>query len=181
MENNNNKKLPGNYIAGFTDGEGCFCLKFRRDVRRERKNSPTYFYWSAEFAIAIRNDDVEILKKIKNTLKCGRISFSRENARYSVNKIEDLMHIIIPFFRKNRLYAKKRFDFELWSRAVEIIFNKTRIQRGAKKGKRGFEAIKWNNEEWEELMDIRRKMRQFKSKRPSGYKYDPLYSKGRVS
>gem|GEM_PF-6727427 len=42
--------ISGEYVAGFVDGEGCFALKFRRDVRRDRMGSPEYFYWDAEFA-----------------------------------------------------------------------------------------------------------------------------------
>lgn len=30
------EKLPEDYIAGFVDGEGCFALNFRRDIRHER-------------------------------------------------------------------------------------------------------------------------------------------------
>lgn len=57
------EKLSGDYIAGFVDGEGCFALKLRREIRYERKNKPTYIYWDAEFAIVLREDDKEILKK----------------------------------------------------------------------------------------------------------------------
>ena len=40
-------KLPGDYVAGFVDGEGCFILSFRRDIRHDcGKRSgikPTYY------------------------------------------------------------------------------------------------------------------------------------------
>ena len=36
--------LPGDYVAGFVDGEDCFALKFVRDVKYKRKNAPEYFY-----------------------------------------------------------------------------------------------------------------------------------------
>jgi len=39
------EKLPGDYIAGFVDGEGCFALKFRRDYKSKRKSKPEYFYF----------------------------------------------------------------------------------------------------------------------------------------
>lgn len=42
------KILPGDYIAGFVDGEGCFALKFRRDVRHDRPGNPEYYYWDIE-------------------------------------------------------------------------------------------------------------------------------------
>jgi intein-encoded DNA endonuclease-like protein len=37
------KKLPPEYIAGYVDGEGCFGLQFRKDVRHERPNTPIYY------------------------------------------------------------------------------------------------------------------------------------------
>jgi len=57
MNDSNLSLLPGEFIAGLTEGEGCFALKFRRDVRRERPNSPVYFGWQALFAIVLRSDD----------------------------------------------------------------------------------------------------------------------------
>lgn len=63
--------------------------------------------------------------------------------------------------------------------AVELIYKNTRKSRGVFKGIQGFKKIDWKKEEWEELISIRRKMRKFKSKRPTGYKWDPLYNRGR--
>lgn len=118
-----NKKLPGDYIAGFVDGEGCFALKFRRDVRYDRPGKPTYFYWDIEFAVMLRKDDVEILKEIQETLGCGRISITRRTqaARYAVNNLDDLGKKVIPFFNRYKLRAKKQYDFKLWEGAFEIL------------------------------------------------------------
>src|SRR3990167_7807184 len=125
-------KLPGDYIAGFVDGEGCFALKFRRDIKLNRKNTPVYFYWDIEFAIMLREDDKEILESIKETIGCGRISTSkRGSVRYSVNHVGDLIDKIVPFFELYPLHAKKLFDFELWREAVEIIKRNQRIKINA--------------------------------------------------
>ena len=92
-------KLPGPYVSGFVDGEGCFALKFRRDIKPDRPNSPTYFYWDVEFAIVLKNTDRGILEKIKETLGCGVISEARRGlSRYAVNNLEDLSQKIVPFF-----------------------------------------------------------------------------------
>lgn len=116
------EKLPGDYIAGFVDGEGCFALKFRRDFKSHRKGKQEYFYWDIEFAVVQDAKDEEILKSIQNTLECGRISISKRGvARYSVNDIDDLVGKIIPFFETYKLHARKRFDFELWKRAITIF------------------------------------------------------------
>lgn len=99
--------LPGNYIAGFVDGEGCFYLNYRREIKRTRKGQPQYYRWTPYFAISMRKDDRNILELIKDTLKCGKI-FNLK---------------IVPFFRRYSLRAKKRMDFDLWAQAVEIIYN----------------------------------------------------------
>jgi len=119
----NDDILPGDYIAGFVDGEGCFSLKFRRDIRHERKNTPVYFYWDIEFAILLREDDSSILTKIRNTLECGRISHAKRGfVRYAVNDILDLSNKIVPFFERHTLRAKKAKDFALWKKQLKYFF-----------------------------------------------------------
>ena len=75
---NTGKELPGDYVAGFVDGEGCFYLTYRSEIRYERPGKPKYFRWTPYFAINLRQDDKEILEKIRNTLSCGNIHFNNE-------------------------------------------------------------------------------------------------------
>jgi len=160
------QNLPPDYIAGFVDGEGCFALKFRRDVKQNRKNKPVYFYWDIEFAIVLRGDDRELLEKIQSTLDCGRISISKKGgeARYSVADTDSLNEKIVPFFLKHPLYGKKRFDFDLWKEAAEIF---KRNQRTAinipKTGKKGFSKMPWRSEDLTRLRAIHEEMRKYKS------------------
>ena len=166
------EKLPGDYIAGFTDGEGCFALKFRRDVRHDRKNKPVYFYWDIEFAIVLRADDLDLLKKIQLSLGCGKISVSkRDQARYSVNKITDLSNKIVPFIERHRLHGKKRFDFELWKEAVLIFRNNQRIGLNRKKGEKGFHKTNWNHRDLQRLIEIHKEMANYKSKSSKEWKW----------
>jgi len=160
------EKLTGDYIAGFIDGEGCFALKFRRDVRRKRKNKPEYFYWSIEFAIVLRGDDKNILEKIKNTLDCGNISIDRRNqARYSVSSISDIVSKVVPFFEKYHLHAKKKFDFELWKEAV-LILNKNKGKKTdifSTRNTKGNRKIVWDNQDIQRLKKIHEQMKRYKS------------------
>lgn len=80
-------KLPGDYVAGFVDGEGCFYLLFRSEIKYKRKNQPRYFRWLPYFAMTVREDDITILQRIKNTLECGNVytisnKFERRNMAY---------------------------------------------------------------------------------------------------
>lgn len=162
------EKLPGNYIAGFVDGEGCFALKFRRDVRRERKNQPVYFYWDIEFVIMLRSDDREILEKIQETLECGKISVNKRSmVRFAINNIEDLKYKIIPFFQAYQLRAKKKHDFELWKEAVDLLYkNKGLATNISSTGNpRGKRKIFWDSGELLRLREIHNMMKEYKSSR----------------
>lgn len=108
-------------IADIVNCDGCFDLQFRKDSRHERTNSPTYYRWNVHFIVTSPKDNIKILEKIKKEFDCGQVCVIRDQARYSVQKIDDISKIIVPFFRKNSLAEKKKKDFELWSKAVEII------------------------------------------------------------
>lgn len=159
--NQRNSILSGDYITGFVDGEGCFDLQFRRDIRHERLNKPVYYGWKVQFVIVTRLDDEELLKKIKNTLKCGSIHFARgDQVRYSVQDIENLYNIIVPFFKKYPLSGKKKKDFELWTDAIRILYKN-----------KGKFLNNWNKEDFLRLIEIQKLMQQYKSKRSRGFKW----------
>ena len=160
------KKLPGDYVAGFVDGEGCFYINFRRDVRHDRKNKPIYFYWDIAFAIVRRADDKYILEKIKNTLNCGNITINKlGSARFQVTNTNDLVNKIVPFFKKYELRAKKKGDYILWKKALEIFKRNQRKTLNIKRGGSGFHKIDWHPEDLKQLKEIQQEMRIYKSKR----------------
>ena len=116
------KKTKNNFnIIALVNNNGCFDLQFRKDIRHERVNSPTYYRWKAQFVVISSKEDSKVLEKIKDELRCGKVSISNSQARFSVQKISDISGVVVPFFRKNLLADKKKKDFELWSKAVEII------------------------------------------------------------
>lgn len=162
----NNDKLPGDYIAGFVDGEGCFYLTYRSETRYERPGKPKYFRWTPYFAINLREDDREILEKIKITLDCGNVYILHKKeqgnmAHYIIQNLDDLYIKVMPFFNKYSLRAKKRHDFELWGDALKIMYKH-------KKNK-----TKCMPEDNQKLLSIREGMRAYKSKMGRGYKNSP--------
>lgn len=160
--------LPDDYIAGFIDGEGCFALTFRKDVRHKRKGSPTYYSWKASFAVVLRDDDKNLLELIKKRFSCGLISPSNGQVRYEVHNLNDLKQIIIPFFRKHRLYGKKFNDFLLWIETVNILYKyKNEKKSIAEKGRKGFVKNDWNEKDKNKLNAIRQAMSLYKSRRRS--------------
>ncbi|MGA3292149.1 MAG: LAGLIDADG family homing endonuclease [Candidatus Microgenomates bacterium] len=156
--------LPLDYVSGLVDGEGCFSLNFRQDLKKNRINSPMYFRWHAVFAIVLRADDADLLKMIKDGLACGDISYSSTFVRYQVQNTDDLLNKIIPFFSLHKLYGKKAKDFNLWKEAVEIIARNKKKGVNLERGKKGFVKVEWNRDNIERLQEIRMEMKSYKSK-----------------
>lgn len=108
-------------IVDLVNCDGCFDLQFRKDTRHERTNSPTYYRWKTQFIVTSQKENIKTLEKVKNEIGCGEITISRDQARFSVQKISDIAEVVVPFFRKNCLADNKKKDFELWAKGVEII------------------------------------------------------------
>jgi hypothetical protein len=140
-------------IVNIVNNDGCFDLQFRKDTRHERTNSPTYYRWKTQFVVTGPKENVKVLEKIKNELDCGQVCVSKDQARFSVQKINDITEIIVPFFKKNILSDKKKKDFELWARAVEII------QRNKGKALSG-----WKKNELNSLIEIHKSSSKYKNK-----------------
>ena len=116
------------YIVGFVDGEGCFCITINKNGERLPEIRLL-------FEIELREDDKPILERIRETLGCGQIyhleyashSKWQPHVKLKVSNFKDISQKIIPFFLKNPLQAKKRFDFEKFCVVAEMIRNKEHL------------------------------------------------------
>ena len=122
-------KLPSNYICGFVDGEGCFTI-----VISKHKTKKLGLDARLHFEIELRADDEELLKSIQETLGCGRIyhiNYDKydwaPHVELKVSSIKDIRDKIIPFFKKHRLYGKKRHSFEFFCQAAELFYVKEHL------------------------------------------------------
>jgi adenylate kinase family enzyme len=105
--------LSPDYIVGFVDGEGCFCIT----LNRKRNETPEV---RLIFEIEVRFDDELILEKIKHALGCGniyRLEYQRQekwhpHVKLKVNNFTDINQKVIPFFKQHRLQAKKYVQFD---------------------------------------------------------------------
>lgn len=108
------------WFAGITDGEGCFRIR-----TNEFKGN-----WRGDvtFGVNLRYDDLAALTKAKALLGCGRVyqmkqrGKDRPQACYAVENASDLANIIVPFFEKHELRAKKQRDFSIWKQAVHLAY-----------------------------------------------------------
>jgi len=148
----------------FLNETACFDLQFRRDVRHKRTGSPIYYSWKAQFVVAGSLEKEDLLREIQEIIGCGRLHYiTARQLRYSVQSIDDLYDKVIPFFREHPLSGKKKDDFELWIKSVEIIHQN-----------KGKSLSQWSKEAFGQLIDIQKSTQEYKAKRVQSAKWLPV-------
>jgi LAGLIDADG DNA endonuclease family protein len=117
------------WVIGFVDGEGCFSIGFvRQPNRRNRKGYKTGFQVSHEFVVVQGARSLACLRELQSFFGVGRIGINRRYDnhrehlyRYYVQRRDDLLETIIPFFRAYPLRTAKRDDFAKFAHCVELI------------------------------------------------------------
>src|SRR3989344_6823893 len=125
-----NSKLNPYYLVGLVDGEGCFSITFNNH------KSNRLVEVRLLFEIELREDDKEILERVRNTLQCGNIYHLtyerykkwRPHYKYKVSNLKDITEKVIPFFRKYPLQAKKKNSFEVFSKVAELMLKKHHLK-----------------------------------------------------
>ena len=123
------------FVTGFTDGEGCFCVKIVNEIDKRKNNQEFFYYrWTPILSIGLRGDDIEILHRIKDYFGGGLISFGHRKTNQFHNhgfavfqELSVIRHaeVIIPHFDSFPLQTRRANDFKLWKEAV-LIFYSTR-------------------------------------------------------
>jgi hypothetical protein len=129
------RSLTPDYVAGFVDGEGCFCVSIHPH--------PTVRYgtrWlvAPSFHAYQHRDNAEILELLQKFFRCGRITAKGPKSSvmtFSVYRRLDLESVIIPFFHRYTLISGKHEDFVKWSEVVRLM------QRKAHRTEQGFRRI----------------------------------------
>ncbi len=140
-------------IINLTSSDGCFDLQFRKDTRHERTGSPTYYRWKIQFVITAPKEQITVLKKAKQMIGSGAISLAKNQARFSVQKLDDLADVVVPFFKKHTLTGDKKRCFDIWQKAVGIVANN--------KGKK---INDWKKSDLLQLMEIHKSLAKYKTK-----------------
>jgi hypothetical protein len=122
----NPRQIPsnlGNYLAGFTDGEGSFNLSFRR--RKDYKTG-----WKITLSFNVSQKDPVILSQFKKHLKCGSLRERKNDGvwYYEVTNFHAIQENVIPFFRRfGFLSAKKKRDFSKFQKIAKLIENQDHL------------------------------------------------------
>ena len=128
-DNQQERLIKIGWIVGFVDGEGCFSIGFTRQPHRSsRKGYKTGFQVSHEFAVTQGAKSLQCLKELQDFFGVGQVIINRRYDnhtehlyRYVVRRRNDLLQVIIPFFRAHSMRSSKRHDFEKFVQCVEMV------------------------------------------------------------
>ena len=121
------QNLTPDYIVGLVDGEGRFTVYIRDlDVEKKAKRRVVV---EPKFYIKLIEKDKDILYKLKEFFGCGSVYFQKDTRpnhqncyRFEVYNRNDLLKVIIPFFKKHKLrFTSKRNDFEIFCVLMNMI------------------------------------------------------------
>ena len=115
-------ELPDEWIAGFTESDGSFNISTSIDNNRKIKTRVL-----PEFSIVQNEKDLHILKLINKRFNVGRISRrsdAKDMLRYKVNNLNEIVDVIVPFFKKHLYNYGKGLDFILWSNILDMMLKK---------------------------------------------------------
>ena len=129
--------ISADYIVGLTDGEGCFYINVRppdKRYQRSKTGIETHFY------IKLREDDLPLLKEIKNYFGCGAIYFQKEKRenhsacyRFEINSQKDIHNVLIPFFDEHPLKSEKKKNYSIFRRVALMVKDNLHRQSGSLK------------------------------------------------
>ena len=123
-------KVSNEYLAGFTDGEGCFYIGFSK-----RKDLPLKWQVITEFHLSQNPGGKNLLEVFKKRIGCGYLKPNhRKNLKDKtwvlvIKDRKDLNEKLIPFFRKYPLFTAKQKDFVIFTKVLDLIKKKRHLQK----------------------------------------------------
>lgn len=114
------ENLHPEWVTGFCDGEGCFHVSFTKRPYRKIKVEVR-----PSFSVVQQPQSKALLVKLQQFFKCGAIRYSKKEGmyRYEVRSIADLVHYILPHFRKYALQTYKSDDFSKFEKICLLLHN----------------------------------------------------------
>lgn len=127
----------GWWVTGLTDGEGCFVAAsyvgpHRNKDRNGQTTLSTTAGFHAYFTLSLRDDDAETIQKLVDYFGCGRINRklpspgqatnARPQKKFTVNRLEELVGVVIPHFDRFPLQSRKARDFDVWKELILFVY-----------------------------------------------------------
>ncbi len=128
-ENQQERLIQVGWTVGFVDGEGCFSIGFvRQDDRAGRKGYKAGHQAAHRFVVTQGVGSRSALEEQENFFGVGRIYVNKRHdnhrehlAQFIVNRKEDLLGTVVPFFEAHPLRTRKQADFAGFARCVRMI------------------------------------------------------------
>jgi len=110
-----NNKLHNEYVVGFCDAEATFTIsvakdnRIRKTSRGSSDNSRVIYSVHPSFAISLNIKDKHLIHSLQSFFGVGRIKkdLSNNAITFYVNSVEDLLNVVIPFFKAHSLLSQK--------------------------------------------------------------------------
>lgn len=118
----------GSYLAGFTDGEGCFYVGVH-----PTSNVTLGLQALPEFHVSQNGERISVLRLFVETLYCGIIKRNAAvNSRdktytFVVKRHRDLYETVLPFFERFPLRSEKQQEFLKFAQVVESMHRKEHL------------------------------------------------------
>jgi hypothetical protein len=127
-ENQQERLIRIGWVVGFVDGEGCFSIGFvKQPDRARRRGYRTGYQVVHRFVVVQGARSVDNLYELRDFFGVGAVGINRRYDnhkehlhRFSVSARNELLEVVIPFFREFPLRTAKLHDFEAFARCVEI-------------------------------------------------------------
>jgi len=120
----------GEWLAGFTSGEGCFFVFISKSTTHALG-----FKVQLVFQITQHSRDEVLMESLISYLYCGRLVTSSDSkVQFRVEKYSDNSEKIQTFFYSHKIRGVKREDFEDWCRVAKLMQGKEHLtQKGMDK------------------------------------------------
>ena len=111
------------WLAGFTAAEGCFYVNITKSNNKIGERVQLIFQ------LTQHRRDEHFIKSLINYLNCGHIVKTRTWVYFHVLKFNDIIKIIIPFFKKYKIKGVKAKDFADWCLVAEMMNEKKHLTK----------------------------------------------------
>jgi hypothetical protein len=128
-ENQQERLIQLGWVIGFVDGEGCFSIGFIRQPNRiGRKGYKTGYQVAHRFVVTQGVSGRSTLEELRSFFGVGRVYVMKRHdnhrehlAQFIVNRREDLLETVMPFFESHPLHSAKQADFEKFACCLRMI------------------------------------------------------------
>jgi hypothetical protein len=128
-DNQQERLIQLGWVTGFVDGEGCFSIGFVRQPDRPKRRGYKVGYQVAHrFVVTQGMGSCSALEELRAFFGVGRIYVNQRQddhrehlGQFIVNRRQDLLDTVIPFFEGHPLRTAKQHDFEKFACCMRLI------------------------------------------------------------